>query len=71
LAEKIREAVFEMNLEQAASEVGKSVTISLGVATLIPSEESDSSERLLKSADKALYASKTAGRNRVTAAAIN
>ena len=71
LAEKIREAVFEMNLEHAASEVGHSVTISLGVATAIPSQESERAEELLKSADKALYASKAAGRNRVTAAATN
>ena len=67
MAEKIRETVFDMNREHADSEVGNSVTLSLGVATVIPSEENDSAEKLLKSADKALYASKAAGRNRVTA----
>jgi diguanylate cyclase (GGDEF)-like protein/PAS domain S-box-containing protein len=67
MAEKIREAVFEMKREHAASGVGNSVTLSLGVATVIPSEESDSAVKLLKAADKALYASKAAGRNRVTA----
>ncbi len=70
MAEKIREVVFEMKWEHAASEVGDSVTLSLGVATIIPSEDSDSAEKLLKSADKALYASKAAGRNRVTATII-
>jgi diguanylate cyclase (GGDEF)-like protein/PAS domain S-box-containing protein len=67
MAEKIREAVSGMNREHAASAVGNSVTLSLGVATVMPSEESSSPEKLLKSADKALYASKAAGRNRVTA----
>lgn len=42
-----------------------SVTVSLGICTLIPSDSS-SPEQLMHSADMALYASKAHGRNRVT-----
>ena len=68
LAENIRSAVYEMKREHARSGVSDSVTLSLGVATLIPSEGKNSIEQLLKLADEALYSSKRAGRNRVTGA---
>jgi len=68
LAEAIRRAVWEMKREHIRSKISDSVTISLGVATVIPSAKDGSAVNLLKSADKALYASKEAGRNRVTAA---
>lgn len=44
---------------------GKSVTLSMGVATVIPSLES-TAEELLEQADKALYRSKEEGRDRIT-----
>lgn len=68
LAEIIRRAVCEMKRKHKGSEVNDSVTLSLGVATIIPSADKHKPEELLKSADQALYASKGAGRNRVTAA---
>ena len=43
-----------------------SVTISIGIALKEPSMETE--EQLIKTADKALYAAKNAGRNRVYAA---
>lgn len=57
VAERLRRAV-----ETARWEVG-AVTISIGVATLHPGEDGNS---LLQRADQGLYASKQAGRNRVT-----
>ncbi len=42
------------------------VTVSLGVAELLPEDES--AEALLKRADLAVYAAKRRGRNRVEAA---
>jgi len=68
LAENIRLAVYEMKREHARSGVSDSVTLSLGVATLIPYEGKNSIDQLLKLADEALYSSKRAGRNRVTGA---
>jgi diguanylate cyclase (GGDEF)-like protein/PAS domain S-box-containing protein len=49
----------------------RAITVSVGVATLTPSGSSDpglehEAERLVQEADKALYHSKEAGRNRVT-----
>jgi diguanylate cyclase (GGDEF)-like protein len=40
------------------------VTISVGIATMIP-DGNDEAATLLKAADEALYAAKNAGRNRV------
>jgi diguanylate cyclase (GGDEF)-like protein/PAS domain S-box-containing protein len=66
LAEKIREAVWEMKREHLRSEAGDRVTLSLGIATLLPSDKTKTPEDLLKAADTALYTSKKEGRNRVS-----
>ncbi|MEW6185346.1 MAG: diguanylate cyclase [Thermodesulfobacteriota bacterium] len=66
LAEKIREAVWEIKRDHARSEAGDRVTLSLGIATLLPSDQTKSPEDLLKAADTALYTSKKTGRNRVS-----
>ncbi|MES2900552.1 MAG: diguanylate cyclase [Pseudomonadota bacterium] len=49
----------------ASAERGKPVTISVGVASMVPSAEG-SVEALLAQADKALYQAKNTGRNRVS-----
>jgi len=62
LAERIREAAERLELRCGAQP--RKVTVSIGVAALEPG---DDRLRLLERADSALYASKTEGRNRVTA----
>ncbi len=64
LAEILLKAVEAMKLPHPDSKVSRYVTISLGVATLIPGDGHESGDLLLH-ADSALYAAKNAGRNRV------
>ncbi len=64
LAESCRTHVERLQLEHPAGGV---VTLSLGVASVVPDNHS-TLEELIARADKALYASKEAGRNRVSAA---
>lgn len=66
LAEKIRRAVWDLNREHLKSEIGDRVTLSLGVATLLPSSDPKKSPAdLIHAADLALYSAKKEGRNRV------
>lgn len=63
LAEKIRHAVHELHIPHAASASGW-VSMSIGIASMIPGEKS-SSEELIQAADQALYQAKHEGRDRV------
>jgi diguanylate cyclase (GGDEF)-like protein len=65
MAEKIRAATEEMVVPIAGQEKNTSVTISIGVATVVPDKESPV-EELVEESDKNLYAAKAAGRNRVS-----
>lgn len=64
LAEAMRLAVKALNLPHEYSSAAAHVTISLGVAALIPGEDQDSAE-LLELADQALNQAKSEGRDRV------
>jgi diguanylate cyclase (GGDEF)-like protein len=64
VAEKVRAAVADLDVpKHAASEAGR-VTISVGAASVVPSERK-APEELMAAADRALYKAKRAGRNRV------
>ena len=62
-ARKVLEEIAFMGIMHERSSVGPWVTVSMGVASQMPSEQSESSS-LLKTADALLYDAKTAGRNR-------
>ena len=64
LAESMRNAVHELQLEHSDSATARYVTLSFGIATLIPTADS-SAQDLLQAADQALYHAKAAGRNRI------
>lgn len=59
-AERVRSSIEALNIEHLPTEKG-SLTVSLGVASSLAGDW----QLMLKSADKALYAAKSAGRNRV------
>jgi diguanylate cyclase (GGDEF)-like protein len=63
-AEALRRAVADAALAHPASPLAPHVTISVGVAALVPSAEA-SPEQLVAAADRAMYDAKTGGRDRV------
>ena len=64
VAEKIQRAVINLSIPHEYSNTDNIVTVSIGVATIIPSRNQDS-RSLISLSDKALYQAKQAGRNRV------
>ncbi|MCW8956426.1 MAG: GGDEF domain-containing protein, partial [Gammaproteobacteria bacterium] len=69
MAEELRQAVEDSQLQAGKEEVCPWVTVSIGVATTIAGFEQPSSA-LLRAADQCLYQSKTAGRNQVTVSSL-
>jgi diguanylate cyclase (GGDEF)-like protein len=67
LAERLRAGVFGLALPHNASPVANVVTLSAGVATVVP-EEQESPQTLVATADAALYKAKRDGRNVVKVA---
>ncbi len=69
VAESLRAGVQGLGITHRHSDAARVVTISVGVATALPTRDSTGPQVLVESADKALYAAKHQGRNRVAAAA--
>ncbi|MCP4633548.1 MAG: diguanylate cyclase [candidate division Zixibacteria bacterium] len=68
VAENIRKRVHQIRIAHSSSDIDPSVTLSLGVSTIIPANDS-SPDVLIKLADKALYEAKENGRNQTRAIA--
>jgi len=66
VAEAIRKDLAERAIPHPRSMAGPSVTMSIGLASALPSTK-NSIEDLIAAADSALYAAKTAGRDRLIA----
>jgi len=66
IAEQMRAAIEDLSIPHRYSDNHNIVTASFGVATIVPKREQQP-RILISKADKALYAAKQAGRNRVVA----
>ncbi len=64
IAANICKALIDKQIEHSSSPTSSVVTMSLGVATMIPEDKQDQ-DALLKSSDQALYKAKAQGRNQV------
>ncbi|EDP74899.1 diguanylate cyclase [Hydrogenivirga sp. 128-5-R1-1] len=69
VAERIRRDIEGLKIAHPGSQVSKFVTVSIGVASIVPIDNLKK-EVLLNMADKALYVAKKRGRNRVEAYSI-
>lgn len=68
-AEELRVAVTKRNIPHEISPTADMVTVSLGIASVVPNGDC-TPESLLAAADSALYAAKSAGRNRTATGSI-
>ncbi len=64
MAENIRSAIADLAIPHPASSVASVVTVSLGVATMVPPPTTEASQ-FISRADQALYDAKRLGRNRI------
>lgn len=64
VAQKLCSTIANLNIPHAGADLGH-LTVSIGVAAVVPQLEDDMSE-LIKAADTALYRAKGSGRNRVS-----
>ncbi len=67
VAHRLHNRLAELRLPHGAEGIAQNVTLSVGIATQVPTKEL-SSEWLLKLADQALYAAKNSGRDRIVSA---
>ncbi|MCB1733966.1 MAG: diguanylate cyclase [Gammaproteobacteria bacterium] len=62
IAERIRSTVHELGFPHPSSDTAQHLTISIGIAVIVP-ESTNGSRRLLDEANRALFDAKDAGRN--------
>ena len=69
VAEEIQTAIHQLQILHERSTVSQFVTVSLGIATVVPTATHSPAD-LIAAADRALYEAKAAGRDRIVAVTI-
>ena len=69
IAQRIQDRLAEEDIVNLASPLGERVTVSIGLASMVPSSDQTASE-LIAAADQALYEAKKSGRNQIAIAVI-
>jgi len=64
IAGQLQKAIESAGIEHHTSRVKPFVTLSIGVAAVVPARDS-SVDKLVDAADRALYRAKESGRNRI------
>lgn len=64
IAKQVKETIKNMQIKHASTTDEQYVTVSIGVGTLIPTQENEK-EDLIQLADQAVYEAKSQGRNRI------
>lgn len=65
VADRVHAAVAAVAIPHAASPTGDRVTLSIGLASRLPSQPGDNAAELINEADQYLYQAKRSGRNRI------
>ena len=64
VAAEVKDAIEALSLEHKSSEIKSTITLSFGVAGLVPTPEL-SAKLLIEAADRALYSAKSKGRDQI------
>ncbi|NVK19442.1 MAG: diguanylate cyclase [Methylocystaceae bacterium] len=64
VAKRLRNAIYDLNLEHSSSLTNERVTVSVGVACFVPEKDMEPTD-FIEKADEALYQAKEDGRNKV------
>ncbi|MGV8917495.1 MAG: diguanylate cyclase [Pseudomonas sp.] len=68
VAEKLRQSVAGLGIQNNSPQEGSTLTVSIGLATMTP-QAGSSARQLIQEADKGLYMAKNSGRNQVVVGA--
>ncbi len=69
VAERCRKLIVDLQIPHARSDIGHALTVSIGVATVVPSENAEHMA-FIERVDRRLYRAKLSGRNCIVGAGV-